>query len=308
MWNILFTLLFKSFSERVTGSDSASKLFCTIIYILYHGINLDYGSILWQQLVQSTLSITRHSKISCAWLWSVIIQRAINRLNIPVTKGYIRAAIPILHTSNFIMSDRTKFMCIGSISETMLNYVPKKQAYQRVSKETNIRVWLSSETRGEVNKTTDGSSQQEQKPNSNDPKGNETSRSKGKGQMTDDDDDDEKDEEAQLERQLKRKALSIPNSKLYVKQKSLVFEFALTDLPCLKPFHWISLYHILLKNEQKFGLIMAHIKRMLISYIQDVGKMDMEIAIVLRKKPTVLPKEAPNNISKMRLGKFEKDK
>lgn len=46
MWNGLFILLFKSFSEQVTGLDSASKLFSTIIYDLYHGINLDYGSIL----------------------------------------------------------------------------------------------------------------------------------------------------------------------------------------------------------------------------------------------------------------------
>lgn len=46
MRNELFTLLFKSFSKRVTGSNSANKLFCTIIYGLYTGINLDYGSIL----------------------------------------------------------------------------------------------------------------------------------------------------------------------------------------------------------------------------------------------------------------------
>lgn len=36
LWNGLFTLIFKSFSERVTGSDSASKLFFTILYSLYH--------------------------------------------------------------------------------------------------------------------------------------------------------------------------------------------------------------------------------------------------------------------------------
>lgn len=38
MWNGLFTLLFKSFFERVTGSYNASKLFYTLIYGLYHGI------------------------------------------------------------------------------------------------------------------------------------------------------------------------------------------------------------------------------------------------------------------------------
>ncbi|CAI9297631.1 unnamed protein product [Lactuca saligna] len=47
VWNRLFTFLFKSFSECVAGFDNASKLFYTIIYSLYHDINLDYGSILW---------------------------------------------------------------------------------------------------------------------------------------------------------------------------------------------------------------------------------------------------------------------
>ena len=46
LWNHLFTLLFKAFSEKVTGSDCASKSFMTIIYGLYHGISLDYGSML----------------------------------------------------------------------------------------------------------------------------------------------------------------------------------------------------------------------------------------------------------------------
>ncbi|CAI9274164.1 unnamed protein product [Lactuca saligna] len=46
MWNELFTLFFKSLSGRVFGSDSASILFCTIIYGLYTRVNLDYGDIL----------------------------------------------------------------------------------------------------------------------------------------------------------------------------------------------------------------------------------------------------------------------
>ena len=77
IWNGLFTLLFKSFSERVTGFDSDDKLFYTIIYGLYKGVNQDYGFVLWVQLVQSTLATSRHSEISCAQFWSIIIKRAI---------------------------------------------------------------------------------------------------------------------------------------------------------------------------------------------------------------------------------------
>ncbi|CAI9299229.1 unnamed protein product [Lactuca saligna] len=41
MWNGLFTVIFKSFSKRVTSSDYASKLFMTIMYGIFSGINLD---------------------------------------------------------------------------------------------------------------------------------------------------------------------------------------------------------------------------------------------------------------------------
>ena len=66
MWNGLFTLLFKSFSERVTASDCVSKLFMTIMYSVYSNVNLENGSVLWAQLVQNTLSTTQDNEISCA--------------------------------------------------------------------------------------------------------------------------------------------------------------------------------------------------------------------------------------------------
>ncbi|CAI9280996.1 unnamed protein product [Lactuca saligna] len=58
MCNGLFTLLFRSFSERVTNSDCARKFFMTLMYNIYSEINLDYGSVIWAQMVQSTLSTT----------------------------------------------------------------------------------------------------------------------------------------------------------------------------------------------------------------------------------------------------------
>ena len=46
---------------------------------------------------------------------------------------------------------------------------------------------------------------------------------------------------------------------------------------------------------------------MIISYIQEVGKMDVEIAKILRRKPSVLPKQAPEDLEKMKLGKIYKE-
>ncbi|KAL7587596.1 hypothetical protein Lser_V15G40912 [Lactuca serriola] len=60
-------------------------------------------------------------------------------------------------------------------------------------------------------------------------------------------------------------------------------------------------------DEHKYETIVVHLKRVLIWYIQEVGKMDVEIATVLRKKPTVLPKEALENFDKMKLNRIRKD-
>ncbi|CAI9259744.1 unnamed protein product [Lactuca saligna] len=65
-----------------------------------------------------------HSKISCGCFWSIIVQRAIVNHQIQVQYISVIAAIPIFHTSNFIVSDPTKFDFIGSIPEAMLLKVP----------------------------------------------------------------------------------------------------------------------------------------------------------------------------------------
>ena len=119
MWNGLFTLLFKIFSERVAGSDRTSRIFYTIIYGLYHGINLDYGAILWAQLIQSTASATRNTEISYARFWPIIVKRALVHFEVPLTDDSIVVSIPILQTLTIMMSDPSKFTFVGSIPKVM---------------------------------------------------------------------------------------------------------------------------------------------------------------------------------------------
>ncbi|CAI9281339.1 unnamed protein product [Lactuca saligna] len=88
---------------------------------------------------------------------------------------------------------------------------------------------------------------------------------------------------------------------------SSVFEFTLTDFPCLNPFDWISLLLLLLKDENKFEPLVAYLKRLLVSYIQEIRKMDVGIVNVLRKRPTVFPKEPLKDLNKMKLGSIRKD-
>ena len=65
-WNGMFTVLFKGLSERSSGSDGCSRLFLSIMYAVYNGVNLDFGLVLWQQLIQSLSSSSRHSEVSYA--------------------------------------------------------------------------------------------------------------------------------------------------------------------------------------------------------------------------------------------------
>ncbi|CAH1431384.1 unnamed protein product [Lactuca virosa] len=122
-WNGLFTLLFKGLSERVAGSDGASKAFMTLLYGLYYGINMDYGSILWTQLVQSLTSSSRYSEISCGRFWTLVTQWAMEKFHIPVMADSLKSSIATFHRTKIIVSDPTKFLFISLIPETMYHCV-----------------------------------------------------------------------------------------------------------------------------------------------------------------------------------------
>ena len=49
---------------------------------------------------------------------------------------------------------------------------------------------------------------------------------------------------------------------------------------------------------------MSHLQLMIKSYIQEIGEMDVELAVVLRKKPYVVREESPKDFEKLKLGKI----
>ncbi|CAI9267849.1 unnamed protein product [Lactuca saligna] len=102
---------------------------------------------------------------------------------------------------------------------------------------------------------------------------------------------------------------SSPNAMFKVVRGSAsqVHEFTLADLPCLNPYDWIMLYNLLLRDGQKYEAIIAHLKLMIVSYVQEVGKMDVEIVGLLRRKLSVLPKEALEGFDKLKSGKIYKE-
>ncbi|CAI9289883.1 unnamed protein product [Lactuca saligna] len=102
---------------------------------------------------------------------------------------------------------------------------------------------------------------------------------------------------------------SFPNAEFKVVRGSAsqVHKLTLVDLPCLNPYDWIMLYNLLLRDGQKYEPIIAHLKMRLVSYIQEVGKMDVERVVVLRRKPSVLHKEVPEGFKKLKLGNIYKE-
>ena len=134
-WNGLFTVLFKGLSERSAGSDGASHLFIMILYGIYNGIHLDYGSVLWQQLIQSLSSTSRHSEISYARFWTLITKWVMDKYHVPIVAGSPMSSIGTFHTTKIIVFDASKFQFIGSIPESMYGDVPADSHIIRTYKE-----------------------------------------------------------------------------------------------------------------------------------------------------------------------------
>ncbi|CAI9288682.1 unnamed protein product [Lactuca saligna] len=84
-------------------------------------------------------------------------------------------------------------------------------------------------------------------------------------------------------------------------------EFTLADLPCMYPYDWISLLLIMSKDEKTYEPIVAHLKRMLIRYIHESAKMDVEIVYVMKNRPILKPEKEPNNHHKLKLGQIGRE-
>ncbi|CAI9303077.1 unnamed protein product [Lactuca saligna] len=61
------------------------------------------------------------------------------------------------------------------------------------------------------------------------------------------------------------------------------------------------------REKEKSEPVMSYLQLMLNSYIQEVGLMDVDIVAVLKKKPTVVPKEALKDFEKLKPGKIYDD-
>ncbi|CAI9260247.1 unnamed protein product [Lactuca saligna] len=110
-WNRLFTVLLKGLSERSAGSDGAIRLFLSIMYGVYNGINMDYG------------------------FWTIITKWMMDKYHVPIIAGAPMSSIGTFHTTKIIVSDASKFPFNGSIPETMYGDVPADSPIIRTYKE-----------------------------------------------------------------------------------------------------------------------------------------------------------------------------
>lgn len=131
VWNGLFTILLKSLSDRVSGSDNASKLFYTLIYGLYTRTNVDFHTVIWNQFAYSFNSTTRHMEISCARFWSIVVKRALLHYKVPEMTDSLMAEIPMMQTTTFVTTDPRNFDFVGSILEAIMEKVHLNNAIIR---------------------------------------------------------------------------------------------------------------------------------------------------------------------------------
>ncbi|CAI9276276.1 unnamed protein product [Lactuca saligna] len=87
----------------------------------------------------------------------------------------------------------------------------------------------------------------------------------------------------------------------FIGSNHVLDEFSLLGLPFMNTYHWISLFHIITKEEKKYEPTIAHLKRMLICYIHEITKMDVEIESVLKKRPILNPEEQTKDVQKLKI-------
>ncbi|CAI9290245.1 unnamed protein product [Lactuca saligna] len=75
----------------------------------------------------------------------------------------------------------------------------------------------------------------------------------------------------------------------------------------MNPHDWICLFLILSKDEQNYEPNTTHLKRLLVCYIHDFAKMDVEIAFVLKNKLMHKIEEESKDLNKLKLGKIKKE-
>ncbi|CAI9263002.1 unnamed protein product [Lactuca saligna] len=76
----------------------------------------------------------------------------------------------------------------------------------------------------------------------------------------------------------------------------ILHEFTLADLPFINSDDYLSLFYIVAKDFKKYEPIFEHLMSMIMCYILDIAKMDVEITSILKKRPILKPDEQLENI------------
>ncbi|KAI3700353.1 hypothetical protein L2E82_44979 [Cichorium intybus] len=76
-------------------------------------------------------------------------------------------------------------------------------------------------------------------------------------------------------------------------------------LPFMNPFDWISVFNLLSKKPEKHEPLIKHLKRIIVSYIYEVLKLDLEVATRLNSKPLYKIHDPPSGFSHRKTGKID---
>ena len=84
-------------------------------------------------------------------------------------------------------------------------------------------------------------------------------------------------------------------------------EVTLADLPMLNPVDWIHMYHLVKQMKVKHDLIIDHLAEMIKGYLNEVAKLDVEIASILQVRTSQLAPDHPTELSNLKIGLIRKE-
>lgn len=95
---------------------------------LYYGLNVDYGSLLWEKFGTSISQKKLATGVSSARFWGLILREIYNQENILILVGIEFSEFPVMTAPRVFVDDATIFPKVAQITDSMHKLVdPKNQ-------------------------------------------------------------------------------------------------------------------------------------------------------------------------------------
>ncbi|CAI9295998.1 unnamed protein product [Lactuca saligna] len=121
MWHFLFHIILRCLSGRVAGTDMLSRQLLVLIFGMYTGKEVDFGTTIWSDF--TSYVFPKKKAIPCARFWALALQSVYNKLKIPLPKEEEMFTPRAL--SRHTIPNQSAFVKVARLPEAMLQYIEK---------------------------------------------------------------------------------------------------------------------------------------------------------------------------------------